>query len=260
MAGGPRRSCRRASPCSLRVRRKSAARASRRFLKATSQELRADVALSATPACGTSRRAAISTIAARPVEVEVTLTAAGARSALGHVRQRRAEPARRAGIGAGPALHDSAGRVQLPGFYDSVPRSRRRSTAVGNARLRPGGVSGDVGIVDPRRRARPHDAGADLGAADGDVNGIWGGYTQPGVKTVIPSKASAKVSASGWCRTRTRGGCWRARGSSWTRRFRWLLLRDQGARAPRRDPPAGGLAYVRAGARALAAAFAASRS
>ncbi len=27
-----------------------------------------------------------------------------------------------------------------------------------------------------------------------DVNGIWGGYTQEGTKTVIPSKASAKIS------------------------------------------------------------------
>lgn len=27
-----------------------------------------------------------------------------------------------------------------------------------------------------------------------DVNGIWGGYTEEGTKTVIPSKASAKIS------------------------------------------------------------------
>jgi acetylornithine deacetylase/succinyl-diaminopimelate desuccinylase-like protein len=27
-----------------------------------------------------------------------------------------------------------------------------------------------------------------------DINGIWGGYTQPGAKTVLPSRAAAKVS------------------------------------------------------------------
>ncbi|MFW5663572.1 MAG: dipeptidase [bacterium] len=27
-----------------------------------------------------------------------------------------------------------------------------------------------------------------------DVNGIWGGYTEPGAKTILPSKASAKIS------------------------------------------------------------------
>ena len=27
-----------------------------------------------------------------------------------------------------------------------------------------------------------------------DINGIWGGYTQPGAKTVLPSKAYAKIS------------------------------------------------------------------
>ena len=53
---------------------------------------------------------------------------------------------------------------------------------------------GDVGLSDPGGRAGPHPARNDLVAPDGEVNGIWGGYTGDGFKTVLPAEAHAKVS------------------------------------------------------------------
>ena len=92
-------------------------------------------------------------------------------------------------------LIDENGRIAIPGFYDDVreltPAERKafnkapfnlsdykRALAIGN-------VEGEAGYTTLERTGvRP----------SLDVNGIWGGYTGEGTKTVIPSKASAKIS------------------------------------------------------------------
>ena len=93
------------------------------------------------------------------------------------------------------ALHDSDGRVQVPGFYDEVaeiaPAERAawdglhfdEAAWLGGIGLKtPWGETGRSGLE--RQWSRP----------TCDVNGMWGGYTGDGAKTVIPSAASAKVS------------------------------------------------------------------
>lgn len=93
------------------------------------------------------------------------------------------------------SLVDENGRVTIPGFYDDVReltpaerkafnkapfslRDYKRSLAIGD-------VEGEAGYNTMERTGvRP----------SLDVNGIWGGYTEEGTKTVIPSKASAKIS------------------------------------------------------------------
>jgi acetylornithine deacetylase/succinyl-diaminopimelate desuccinylase-like protein len=93
------------------------------------------------------------------------------------------------------ALHDDQGRVTIPGFYNEV----REETAEDRAKLARAPFS-----LDAYRQA------LDLEAVQGeegysttertgirpvlDVNGIWGGYTGEGAKTIIPSKAHAKIS------------------------------------------------------------------
>ena len=92
-------------------------------------------------------------------------------------------------------LHDSDGRVTLDGFYDGVPEipaevkeSWSRTGFDEDAFLREVGLSvpfGETGrSVLEMIWARP----------TAEVNGITGGYTGAGFKTVIPAKASAKVS------------------------------------------------------------------
>ena len=93
------------------------------------------------------------------------------------------------------SLHDNKGRISIPGFYDQVI---------------------DVDITERNEMAKaPFDLSAykkDLGVNEVfgedtyttnertsirpslDVNGIWGGYIGEGAKTVLPSKAYAKIS------------------------------------------------------------------
>lgn len=93
------------------------------------------------------------------------------------------------------SLHDADGRVAIPGFYDKVvnltPQERE---ALNKAPFSLEAYKKDLDIADikgekgyttiERTGIRP----------TLDVNGIWGGYTGEGAKTVLPSKASAKIS------------------------------------------------------------------
>ena len=93
------------------------------------------------------------------------------------------------------SLHDENGRVSIPGFYDKVAElSRAEREAINQApfdleqykkELGVEEVLGEKGYTTLERTGiRP----------TLDVNGIWGGYTGEGAKTVLPSKAHAKIS------------------------------------------------------------------
>jgi acetylornithine deacetylase/succinyl-diaminopimelate desuccinylase-like protein len=93
-------------------------------------------------------------------------------------------------------LHDAEGRVTLPGFYDKVlPLSAEERELIsrlpygekdflasaGNGRA----TAGEAGYGTLERLwARP----------TAEVNGMWGGHTGPGGKTIIPREAHAKLS------------------------------------------------------------------
>jgi acetylornithine deacetylase/succinyl-diaminopimelate desuccinylase-like protein len=93
------------------------------------------------------------------------------------------------------SLHDAKGRVTIPGFYDKVAElTPAQREAINQAPFSLDNYKKDLDIRDiqgeegyttvERTGIRP----------TLDVNGIWGGYTGEGAKTVLPSKASAKIS------------------------------------------------------------------
>ena len=93
------------------------------------------------------------------------------------------------------SLHDEAGRITIPGFYDDVEKLSLAERAemdkapfnIENYKkdLNINDIEGEHGYTTMERTSiRP----------TLDVNGIWGGYTGAGAKTVLPSKANAKIS------------------------------------------------------------------
>ena len=93
------------------------------------------------------------------------------------------------------SLHDSNNKITIPGFYDNVtePSEEERKEMASipfnidefKNSIGLDSEYGELGYTTIERQSvRPAL----------DVNGIWGGYTEKGAKTVLPGKASAKIS------------------------------------------------------------------
>ena len=93
------------------------------------------------------------------------------------------------------SLHDSNNRITIPGFYDKVlevTEDERKETSLIPFNLEEFkdsiGINSEYGELGystiERQSIRPAL----------DVNGVWGGYIDEGSKTVLPSKAFAKIS------------------------------------------------------------------
>lgn len=164
------------------------------FLAANAGELRADVALVCDTAMWSPGRPAITIMLRGLVGEEFVVTAAdrdlhsglfgGAARNPNHVV---------ADIVAG--LHDGEGRVTLPGFYDGVEdlpgEIRQIWDSLG---FDPAAFLGGVGLDLPAGEVGRSVLEQVWARPTCEVNGMIGGYTGEGFKTVIPAKASAKVS------------------------------------------------------------------
>ena len=93
------------------------------------------------------------------------------------------------------SMKDATGRVTIPGFYEDVvdvsveERRLLNSTPLDVRKMAksikvPNLVSEEGYTVTEQLGIRP----------SLDVNGIWGGFTGEGAKTILPAKASAKIS------------------------------------------------------------------
>jgi acetylornithine deacetylase/succinyl-diaminopimelate desuccinylase-like protein len=93
------------------------------------------------------------------------------------------------------SLHNENNEVSIPGFYDGVIQlSAEERKALNDAPFNLDDYKSDLSVNDvwgekgystiERTGIRP----------TLEVNGIWGGYTGPGAKTVLPAKANAKIS------------------------------------------------------------------
>lgn len=93
-------------------------------------------------------------------------------------------------------MHDADGRVTLPGFYDKVRDLDEEERAL----LAQVPYSDEKWLKMSGTKKLHGEAGYNtverIGARPAlDVNGIWGGFTGAGAKTVLPAKATAKLSA-----------------------------------------------------------------
>jgi acetylornithine deacetylase/succinyl-diaminopimelate desuccinylase-like protein len=92
-------------------------------------------------------------------------------------------------------LTDADGRIQLPGFYDQVPAVGGNLAAAWDALdFDEARFLGDIGLSVPAGEKGRKPLERQWARPTCDVNGIWGGYTGPGAKTVIAAEAHAKVS------------------------------------------------------------------
>ncbi len=92
-------------------------------------------------------------------------------------------------------LHDAQGRVTVPGFYDGVPELPDAIRAQWEAlNFDAAAFLGEVGLSDPAGETDRSPLEMIWSRPTCEINGIKGGYTGEGFKTVLPSTASAKIS------------------------------------------------------------------
>lgn len=93
------------------------------------------------------------------------------------------------------SMHDDKGRITIPGFYDKVAQlSTADREAINKAPFSLENYKKDLNIDDVKGEDGYTTVERTGIRPTLDVNGIWGGYTGEGAKTVLPSKAYAKIS------------------------------------------------------------------
>lgn len=93
-------------------------------------------------------------------------------------------------------LHDDDHNVSIPGFYDNVvPLTDDERSTFASLPFNDQEWIEDVGVSKARTAKGYSVLEATTARPALDCNGIWGGYINDGAKTVLPSKASAKISA-----------------------------------------------------------------
>lgn len=93
------------------------------------------------------------------------------------------------------SLHDDDGRVTVDGFYDGVPELTPEVAAQWKGLgFDHGSFLGEVGLADPAGETGRSALEMIWSRPTCEVNGMTSGYTGDGFKTVLPSKASAKIS------------------------------------------------------------------
>jgi acetylornithine deacetylase/succinyl-diaminopimelate desuccinylase-like protein len=164
------------------------------FLEAHADELKADLALICDTGLFDSRVPAIVTQLRGMLQEEVKITGPDRDLHSGMYGGAAINPIRvLAKVIA--ALHDDAGRVTIPGFYDGVPELADEMRAAWAALgFDHEAFLGAVGLRDLAGEEGRMALEMLWSRPTAEPNGITGGYTGEGFKTVLPSRASAKIS------------------------------------------------------------------
>ncbi|WP_340108731.1 dipeptidase [Pikeienuella sp. HZG-20] len=164
------------------------------FLQENAEELKAELALVCDTGMWDAETPAISTMLRGMMGETITVKAANRDLHSGMYGGPAANPIRvLAKILA--SLHDETGRVTLPGFYDGVPETPPEILTQWEAL----GFSheaflGAVGLSEPAGEAGYSALEQIWARPTLEFNGVSGGYTGEGFKTVLPAEAFVKIS------------------------------------------------------------------
>jgi acetylornithine deacetylase/succinyl-diaminopimelate desuccinylase-like protein len=164
------------------------------FMNANAEELKADIALVCDTNMWDRKTPAIATSLRGLLYEEVFVQAASHDLHSGYYGNAARNPIHvLAKILAD--LHDEGGRVTIPGFYEGVsaptPAMRAEWEKLGFDER---GFFDGIGLSIPAGEKGYSTLEQVWARPSAEVNGVVGGYTGEGAKTVIPAKASAKVS------------------------------------------------------------------
>lgn len=164
------------------------------FMKEHAEELRADYALICDTAMFESKTPAIVTMLRGMTQDEVTITGPDKDLHSGYYGGIAINPIRvLSNVIAG--LHDASGRVTIPGFYDGVHELSDEMRAQWQGlNFDHTTFLSDVGLSIPAGEQERTPLEMTWARPTCEVNGIWGGYTGEGFKTVLPSVAHCKIS------------------------------------------------------------------
>lgn len=164
------------------------------FLEANAAELKADFALVCDTSMWDSETPAISAGLRGLVGEEIKVKAADRDLHSGYFGGAAANPIHiLAKILDG--LHDETGKVTLPGFYDGVEETPENVKASWKTLgMTDEKFLGEIGLSIPSGEKGRSVMELTWARPTAEVNGITGGYTGDGFKTVIAAEASAKVS------------------------------------------------------------------
>lgn len=164
------------------------------FMQDNAAELKADIALICDTGLFDDNTPAITTMLRGLLGEEFTIHAANKDLHSGSYGGAAQNPIRvLSRILAG--MHDATGRIQVPNFYDGVGelpdavRAQWQSLAFDHAKF-----LGEVGLSLPAGEQDRTPLEMIWSRPTAEINGIWGGYTGDGFKTVLPAEAHAKVS------------------------------------------------------------------
>jgi len=164
------------------------------FMQENADELGADIALICDTGMFQSRTPAIVTMLRGMVTEELTIKGPDVDLHSGFFGGLAMNPIR-ALAGILSDLHDDHGRVAIPGFYDGIPDLSEEVRAQWEGLdFDWRGFLGAVGLSQPAGEEGRMPLEMIWSRPTAEVNGIWGGYTGEGFKTVLPAKAHAKIS------------------------------------------------------------------
>jgi len=164
------------------------------FVKDNARELKQDLALICDTSMWDSKTPAITTSLRGLVYEEVKVTCADRDLHSGLFGGAAQNPLRVLANILG-AMHDKNGKVTIPGFYEGVKELPKDIKAdLKRLKLTPKDFLGEVGLKVPAGEKGRMVIEQIATRPTAEINGLIGGYTGEGAKTVIPGQATAKVS------------------------------------------------------------------